>query len=380
MAHRNIRREVEDAFKKPGECFLCNFEESLKERIGKYIDKIVTDPVTREKLSLNGFLCDAHVKEILIRMDQGSVDSLSAALAMKALIQTRLSEVEAQMSSLKIYPDKHDLSFVRRLKDLGSSARDAPASKWDLEHPCLVCELRLDELRNAVDAFIKALRTEDEGIVKPFKTSGGMCMPHYRMVLERLGLLPGSVRNIIARQLMEVQYRSLYGLNSCFYGFIDGDGNAGREGKADPSIILKGAERLAGRGSLGNTHRVAWSSINGSRNDALPMDRLGEIEKLTLERDRLRAHIADLSRRMSDLDTMYTGLRFRSNEYVEDNKALLIQISGLRGEVNLLRRSLERRGETPPTLESRSSDRENEMKERYLFFKRSTEANEEQNH
>jgi hypothetical protein len=376
----DIRREVEDAFKESGECFLCIFEERQKERLEKYIDKIVTDPQTREALGVNGSLCEAHVKETLVRMAQGTIDTLSTALIVKALIQARLSEVERQLSNMQLHIDKSNLSPVDRIKSLRSFWKDSHLSKGNMGRPCPICDVMLKELRSAVDAFIEALRMGDEGIVKPFKASGGICIPHYRIILDKLMLMPEPTRNIVALQLTEVQYTSLRKLNSQLFSFIDRDVDIIRNGGADPGIILKGAEKLAGRRSLGSLHDVAWSSADGPRKDVLQMDRLGEIERLTLERDRLKDRIVDLSKRLSDLDTMYTGLHFRSYGYVEDNKALLIQISGLRGEVNMLRRSLERRGETPPTPESRSSDKENEMKEKYLFFKRRTEADEEQSH
>jgi hypothetical protein len=68
------------------------------------------------------------------------------------------------------------------------------------------------------------------------------------------------------------------------------------------------------------------------------------------------------------LESECAGLRFRAHEFFEDNKALVIRLSGLRAENKSFRKMLEKHGLIQPIAMEEAKQEDQRFRDEYLFF------------
>jgi hypothetical protein len=105
------------------------------------------------------------------------------------------------------------------------------------------------------------------------------------------------------------------------------------------------------------------------------MDNVSETVRLKAENKFLESKKNELTAQMMSKDSEYTALHFKAHEYFEDNRALTMQLSGLRAENTRLRAILAKNGLIQqPSEISQEENKEKELREKYLFQSRKTES------
>jgi Family of unknown function (DUF6062) len=158
-----------ETFPQPG-CAVCTLcERDVARFIDSHLYEYVNTPQTHAAIRASRGLCAIHSEQLA---------NYGASVLGIAILQAHvLDEV------LKIAADTKEGGFARLR--VGSRKGAALADKLEATEPCMVCEV----LDKAEQLHIDALagHIEDARLQEAYRSSEGLCLPHFRMALRSAG-------------------------------------------------------------------------------------------------------------------------------------------------------------------------------------------------
>ena len=160
--------DLVEAFAQPG-CPVCQLlQRDVRRFLGNLLYEGVSDPEAHASLQDSYGLCNVHAWQ-LRQVHEGQL--LSIALFYRSAVTAALGRLEA-----------------------GGSPR---AEALRPTAACPACKALVDAEERYVG--ILAAHSTDDQLVQVYRNSDGLCLPHFRQVLNRLGR-PDSARHLIALQ------------------------------------------------------------------------------------------------------------------------------------------------------------------------------------
>ena len=150
----------------------------------------VMDPGFRDRVILSRGFCNHHA-HLLYRTTQTAIglDGGAYALYMESVFKSILEELEsAPVENLNASGGKRDneiIARVRARRDLFLRLRHALRQVVQRRQPCPACESLLFSDRSRLHTLVEML--SDEDFRKEFKSSKGLCLPHFSSAIRFLG-------------------------------------------------------------------------------------------------------------------------------------------------------------------------------------------------
>jgi len=179
MSRTKSYYDLRDALTLPG-CPVCRSRAGFTEQ---YLDRLiyenVNDPGLRRKIRQARGFCKEHAWGLVRR---------GAALGVSIMMHDVLGEVLRTVDGARFYAfPSVSLTRVQEALDPKGprSATTRFVSKLAPQTTCPVC-VRVREMEEAYySAFLDNLLDED-GLLTPYSTSDGLCLPHFRQVLKHV--------------------------------------------------------------------------------------------------------------------------------------------------------------------------------------------------
>jgi hypothetical protein len=234
IVYLHIKRAIESN----KECFLCALEDELEGKyIDTYLDELVMDPASREKIIESRGFCNHHSYKMLIAAGKPrSLDGHGLALVTKSIVEELVEEFCKQEELSQNH-------FLRMLPN---------------ETKCPACVHLSQFMKMYTKTVAELLSSSHEKFLELFKGSKGLCVPHFVALLYETEKTSHDRNRAIIETVIEVEEKSLRRLDSELaeyvrmqsYEFSEKD----REGVED--AVLRGIEKIAGRRGLKLTNLI----------------------------------------------------------------------------------------------------------------------------
>jgi hypothetical protein len=195
-------------------CLLCYLYSKNEKRYMEHLltCEVVMDPGFRNRVILAKGFCNHHA-HLLYKTAQtpGVLDGGAYALYMRSVVESILEELESRsIESLNALDSKRDNGTItkgRARRDLFLRVRHTLRQVVQRRQPCPACESLLFSDRTGLHTLVEML--SDEDFRKEFKSSKGLCLPHFMSAIRVLGTSKLKNSANIYHALMQVEKERL---------------------------------------------------------------------------------------------------------------------------------------------------------------------------
>lgn len=372
------------AMEKNTECLLCAIEDELEQRyIQHYFSELVMDsPSRRELIECRGF-CNYHLHQMLTEATRPGISAgTGMVLVMRSVAEALIQDLETQQDYAERSVRAEEgrlaawmMSFIESVRSRLTHLRDGEGfltreARRMLRNAsrCPLCLYRSVFIQTYVTEFIEILMSGDSGFRRLFEESKGLCVPHYVEVIRMAEKQLGAKGHEIVELIIKVERRNLDRLNSEFTEYLRKHDYRFSEEPwgSERDVVARGVTKLVGR--LGIVAPHMGEPIETPPSTVAEADRAGVYEKLRTETAYLAARNEEMTKRLMQLESEYAGLQFRARDLFEDNKALVIRLSGLTAENKSFRRMLEKHGLIQKIATEEAEREDQRFIDEYLFF------------
>jgi hypothetical protein len=172
---------IREALQKAETCFLCYLENRFEHRyIENYLSELVMASNERKKITKSRGFCNYHFHKVFsASRNPTTEDGLGIALILKTVTEKLLNDVKAHRNLKSVAPKRSKLSLKS-----GSSSFAIPNLMTIIANQteCPACTYISTMMQTYIQDFLHSLTT-DEGLLKLYDESAGLCLTHYIAVL-----------------------------------------------------------------------------------------------------------------------------------------------------------------------------------------------------
>jgi hypothetical protein len=172
---------IREALQKAETCFLCYLENRFETRyIENYLSELVMDSNERTKIAKSRGFCNHHFHKVFrISRNPSTEDGLGIALTLKTVTEELLNDVKVHRNLKPATVKRSKLPFKT---DSGSVSIPNLITVVANQTECPACDHISTMMQTYIQDFLRSL-TADEGFLKLYDESAGLCIPHYIAVL-----------------------------------------------------------------------------------------------------------------------------------------------------------------------------------------------------
>jgi hypothetical protein len=388
MDKNPLHFRIRTALEQDTECPLCVIEDELERRyIQHYFSELVMDPPSRRELVESRGFCNCHLHRMLKEATEPeTLAGTGMALVMRSVVEALIQDLKTQQDYVERSIQTEEGRLAARMVSFVESVRSR------LAHPlgqggfltrearrtlpnvgrCPICLYGSAFTQTYVGEFVEFLASGGTECRRRFEESKGLCIPHFVAVInateKRLGAKGHKTGYKTIKLIVEVERRSLGQLNSEFTEYLRKQDYRFSEEPwgSERDVVTRGVTKLVGR--LGLATPRANELTETPLSTVTEANRTGEYEERRTEVAYLTARNKELTRHLLQLGSECAGLRFRDHELFEDNKTLVIRLSGLRAENMSFRKMLEKHGLIQPIAMEEAKQEDQRFRDEYLFF------------
>jgi hypothetical protein len=216
---------IERMIRSDAECFLCALEDEIERKyIDAYLSELVMDAKAREKLVQSGGFCNHHFYRMLaIATRPDSSDGHGIALISQSILEKTVQDLQKQR--------KRGIEVFRQT----------------IECPACTQVANLMEIYNR--KIVELLCSRNEEFLKLFKSSKGLCIPHFVLLLKMIKDTMGSQSQEILKTIVDVEEKNFSQLKSELSEYIRRQSYefSDKDRKAIEDVLLRSVQKIAGR-------------------------------------------------------------------------------------------------------------------------------------
>jgi hypothetical protein len=207
------------------ECFLCALEDEIERKyIDAYLSELVMDAKARERLVEGGGFCNHHFYRMLaIATRPESSDGHGIALIAQSIIEKTVQDLQKRR--------KHDKEAFRQTIE------------------CPTCTHIANMMEIYDRKIVELLCSRNEKFLKLFKSSKGLFIPHFALLLKMIKDTMGSQSQEIIKTIIDVEEKNFSQLKSEFSEYIRRQSYefSDKDRKAVEDVLLRSVQKIAGR-------------------------------------------------------------------------------------------------------------------------------------
>jgi len=207
------------------ECFLCALEDEIERKyIDAYLLELVMDAKAREKLVEGGGFCNHHFYKMLaVATRPDSSDGHGIALISQSVIEKIIQDLQKQRK------------------------RGKEVFRQTIECPACAHVANLMEIYNR--KIVELLCSRNEEFLKLFRSSKGLCIPHFALLLKMIKDTMGGQSQEIIKTIIDVEEKNFSQLKSELSEYIRRQSYefSDKDRKAVEDVLLKSVQKIVGR-------------------------------------------------------------------------------------------------------------------------------------
>jgi len=207
------------------ECFLCALEDEIERKyIDAYLSELVMDAKAREKLVEGGGFCNHHFYKMLaVATRPDSSDGHGIALISQSVIEKIIQDLQKQRK------------------------RGKEVFRQTIECPACAHVANLMEIYNR--KIVELLCSRNEEFLKLFRSSKGLCIPHFALLLKMIKDTMGGQSQEIIKTIIDVEEKNFSQLKSELSEYIRRQSYefSDKDRKAVEDVLLKSVQKIVGR-------------------------------------------------------------------------------------------------------------------------------------
>ena len=193
LIERNLLTiSILEAIEESTGCLLCYLWSKNEKRYMEHLltCEVVMDPGFRNRVTLSKGFCNHHA-HLLYKTTQTvrGLDGGAYALYMESVFKSIIEELESRpieiLNALGSKRENGIITKIRARRDLFRRLRHTLRLVVQRRQPCPACESLLFSDRTHLHTLVEML--SDEGFRKEFKSSKGLCLPHFMSAIRFLG-------------------------------------------------------------------------------------------------------------------------------------------------------------------------------------------------
>ena len=361
-------------------------EEGLEDRYMKYyLSELVMDPPSRDEVVESRGFCNYHLYQMLAESSRPERSAgTGMALVMGSVVEALIKDLETQQNYAEenAQAGKRSLAasvllFLENVKAglchlIGRGSFLARETQRMLQNTsrCPAYLHRSSFAEMYATEFVEILAGGDAEFRQLFEGSQGLCVPHYVSTVDIAERELGSKGRETIRLIVDVEERSLERLSNELkeylrkhdYRFLS------EPRRPESDVLEQGVAKLVGRPGL----------VVPSTREVLGIKRVAdsgtgsasEYETLRMQNTYLTSKDEELTKRSLQLESKLASSHYKAHELFEDNKILIMKVSGLRAENEAFRKILEKHGLVQPISTAGAKQEEENLRKRYLFISR----------
>jgi len=198
---------IREALQKAETCFLCYLENRFETRyIENYLSELVMDSNERTKIAKSRGFCNHHFHKVFrISRNPATEDGLGIALTLKTVTDELLKDVKGYKN---LKPSRVKRSKLPFKTDSGSWSIPNLTTVISNQTGCPACDHISTMMQTYIQDFMHSL-TADEGFLKLYDESAGLCNPHYIAVLFIASRMCEPKLALSANRIVEKQIQAL---------------------------------------------------------------------------------------------------------------------------------------------------------------------------
>jgi len=216
---------IERIIRSGAECFLCALEDEIERKyIDTYLSELVMDTKAREKLVQSGGFCNYHFYRMLAMATRpDSSDGHGIALITQSIIEKTIQDLQKQ-------------------RKLGKE-------NFPQTTECPACA----HLTNLMEIYhrkiVELICSRNEEFLELFKSSKGLCIPHFALLLKMVRDAEGGQSREILRTIIDVEKRNISQLKSELSEYIRRQSYefSDEDRRAVEDVLLKSVQKIVGR-------------------------------------------------------------------------------------------------------------------------------------
>jgi hypothetical protein len=218
---------IERLIKSGAECFLCALEDEIERKyIEAYLSKLVLDAKAGEKAVETAGFCNHHFYKMLHAASKQESSDHGIALIVQNIIK-------------------------QLIQDLQKRKRQCKESLVQIdEEGCPVCVYLDSSIEIYYRKIVELLISCDEGFLKLFKDSKGLCLPHFMILLNTVeeNAYEHS-RDEVVKLIVDVEEKNLRRLNAELSGYVKRQSYkfSEKDSKALKTMMLRRLQKIVGR-------------------------------------------------------------------------------------------------------------------------------------
>jgi hypothetical protein len=172
---------IREALQKADTCFLCYLENRFEYRyIENYLSELVMDSNERKKIAKSRGFCNYHFHKVFsTSRNPATEDGLGIALILKTVTEKLLTDIKAHRNLKTSAPKRSKLSLKNEASSFTiPNLMTTTANQTD----CPACAYISTIMQTYIQDFLHSL-TADEGLLRLYDESAGLCLTHYTAVL-----------------------------------------------------------------------------------------------------------------------------------------------------------------------------------------------------
>jgi hypothetical protein len=172
---------IREALQKADTCFLCYLENRFEYRyIENYLSELVMDSNERKKIAKSRGFCNYHFHKVFsTSRNPATEDGLGIALILKTVTEKLLTDIKAHRNLKTSAPKRSKLSLKNEASSITiPNLMTTTANQTD----CPACAYISTIMQTYIQDFLHSL-TADEGLLRLYDESAGLCLTHYTAVL-----------------------------------------------------------------------------------------------------------------------------------------------------------------------------------------------------
>jgi len=200
---------IREALQKADTCFLCYLENRFERRyIENYLSELVMDSNERRKIAKSRGFCNYHFHKVFsTSRNPATEDGLGIALILKTLTEELLNDVKTHRNLKPAATKKLKLNF----KSASSSSSISIPNLMTIianQTECPACTYISTMMQTYIQDFLHSM-TADEGLLKLYDESAGLCLPHYIALLHIASRMPDMKTALPLKRVVEKQVQAL---------------------------------------------------------------------------------------------------------------------------------------------------------------------------
>ncbi|MEM2904212.1 MAG: DUF6062 family protein [Candidatus Bathyarchaeia archaeon] len=374
---------LREALEKGTECLLCVIEEGLEHRYMKYyLSELVMDPPSRDKVVESRGFCNYHLHQMLAESTRPEISAgTGIALVMESIVEALIKDLKTQQDYVEKNVQAGKRSFAASILLFLKNA------KARLYHPmgqesflvretqrmlrntsrCPACLHQSSFAETYATEFVETLAGGDAEFRRLFEESKGLCVPHYVTTVGIAEKKLDSKGRETIKMIVDVEAKNLKRLSSEFREYIRKHDYrfSGETWGPERDVLARGVAKLVGK--LGLAAPSAGETLQIEKIIDSGTGRAAEHEKLRMQNTYLTSKNEELTKRSLQLGSELAALHYKAYELFNDNRVLVMRVSGLRAENESFRKMLEEHGLVQPVSTAEAKQEEGKLRERYLF-------------